>query len=317
MEQQGYAGGGAVDLSQMAQVGSEGDGAAPRQPGPPGQTGQPGLPPTATAVVDAPLTVQVTEANIDTEMALSATVPVILMLVSSKSLASKQALEVMSMLVREDPGVFQLATVDVEASPQLAAAFQATAVPATFAILAGRPVPLFEGVPTFVQAQSLLAEILEVAPQMGVTGRIRVAEEDLEVPMPEEHIPARQAEDEGDWAAAVKAWKKVLASNPADKEATLALARAKFEKRYEKEMAGIQEGTDSSLPQSPTARADQLFASGQEAAAFDVLLDALMSAGDKDDKEEFRKSLVGLFPIATDTVAVKAARGKLATHLMV
>lgn len=308
MEQQVYAGGGAVDLSQMAQVGPETDGAVPVQPGPP---------PTATSVVDAPLTVQVTEANIDAEMALSATVPVILMLVSSKSLASKQALEVMSSLVREDPGVFQLATVNVETSPQLAAAFQATAVPATFAILAGRPVPLFEGAPTPAQAQSLLAEILQVAPQMGVTGRIRVAEEDLEVPMPEEHVPARQAEEAGDWAAAVKAWKKVLASNPADKEATLALARAKFEKRYEKEMAGTDGDAKSGLPQSPTAQADQLFASGQEEAAFAVLLDALTSTEDRDAKEEFRKALVGLFPIAMDSAAVKAARGKLATHLMV
>lgn len=308
MEQQGYAGGGAVDLSQMAQVGPETDGGVPDPLG---------LPPSATAVVDAPLIVQVTEANIDAEMALSATVPIILTLVSSKSLASKQVLEVLSALVREEPGTFQLATVDVETSPQLAAAFQATAVPATFALLAGRPIPLFEGVPSPTQAQSLLAEILQVAPQMGVTGRIRVAEEDLETPMPAEHIPAREAEEAGDWAGAVKAWKKVLASNPADKEARLALARAKFEKRYEKEMAAGGADADSNLSQSPTAAADQLFASGDEAAAFDVLLEALTSADDKDAKEEFRKALVGLFPIAADTAAVKVARGKLATHLMV
>lgn len=304
MSEKGYGtSGGAVDLSQV--------GVPQAQPDPAAAT----LPPEqAGAFVDAPLVVEVTTENIEVEMALSATVPVILMLVSKNSIASKQALEVMSKLVRRDSGAFQLATVDVEANPQLAAAFQATAVPATFALVAGRPAPLFEGVPTEAQAESLLAEILQVAPQLGVTGRIRVSEADLETPTPKEHLPAREAEEVGDWDRAVKAWKKVLANNPSDREATTALARAQFEARYESELADAPKSEDAD---SPSVLADKFFAQGQEKQAFDILLDALVGTSDKDEKEALRKQLVGLFPIAVDGAAVKAARGRLATHLMV
>ena len=134
MSEKGYGtSGGAIDLSQMGAPQTQPDATAAAPP-----------PQQSVVLVDAPLVVEVTAENIDAEMALSAQVPVILMLLSQKSLASKQALEVMSRLARRDSGAFQLATVDVEASPQLAAAFQAEAVPATFALVAGRPAPLFE-----------------------------------------------------------------------------------------------------------------------------------------------------------------------------
>ncbi len=59
-------------------------------------------------------------------------------------------------------------------------------------------------------------------------------------------------------------------------------------------MAGANTAT------SPTVSADAKFASGDEKGAFDVLLDALMVASDDDDREKFRRALVGLFPIAAD-----------------
>ena len=262
--------------------------------------------------VPAPLVVDVTEATFEEQMALSQEVPVVLALYSPRSLASKQSLEILESLIRSADGSLQLGRVDVEASPQLAAAFQAQSVPATFAIIARRPIPLFEGVPTPAEAQRILTEVLQAAQQLGVTGRLEVSDEDTEIPTPEEHLPARAAEEEGDWDGAEKAWKKVLANNPADKEAKVALARARFERRYEKELAGGAEMTES-----PTTSADAHFAAGDEQGAFDVLLDALISAEDESDKEKYRRALIGLFPIASDTAAVKAARNRLATYLMV
>ena len=71
------------------------------------------------------------------------------------------------------------------------------------------------------------------------------------------------------------------------------------------------------MTESPTTSADAHFAAGGEQGAFNVLLDALISAEDESDKEKYRRALVDLFPIASDTAAVKAARNRLATHLMV
>lgn len=293
---------GGVDLSHM--VASE----APDVSGAAALQGAPGLEQT----ISAPVVVDVTETSFEEQMALSQEVPVILALYSPRSLASKQCLEVLESLVRSADGSMQLARVDVETSPQLAAAFQAQSVPATFAILARRPIPLFEGVPTVPDAQQVLAELLQAAQQLGVTGRLDVSETDKEKPTPQEHLPAREAEENGDWDQAVKAWKKVLANNPSDKEAKVALVRARFERRFEREqMAAANTAT------SPTVSADAKFASGDEKGAFDVLLDALMAASDDDDREKFRRALVGLFPIAADGAAVKDARRRLATYLMV
>lgn len=314
------SGQGAVDLSQMVS-------------GVPTSTSDPGgYPPEALAgtyagdpaelpasgsgpIVDAPLISDVTEANFDAHMALSQTIPVVLVLYSKNSLPSKQALSTLESVVRSSRGAFQLGKIDVEASPALAAAFQAPTLPAAFAIMARRPVPMFEGVPTEAQVTEILDELLQVAPQLGVTGRIRVSDEDLEQPIPEEHWVARAAEDEGDWSKAVKAWKKVLANNPSDQEAKTALARARFERRYEKELVAVEVGEGS--PDSPATLADNMFARGDEEGAFNVLLDSLVATYDPKEKEAYRKQLVGLFPIATDSAAVKSARTRLATHLMV
>lgn len=262
--------------------------------------------------VSAPLIVDVNEQTVQDTLALSRTVPVVIVFYTQQSLASKQALNTLEALARADAGAFQLAKVDVETSPSVAQAFQIQTVPTAFALVGGRPVPLFEGEPTETQAREVMGEILQVAPQMGVTGRIQVNEDDLERPTPPEHMPARTAEDEGDWDRAVKAWKKVLANNPADKEAKVALARARFERRLEREQE-----EDGGSPDTPAELADSMFARGDEEGAFNVLLDALVASFDPKEKEKLRKQLVGLFPIAADPAAVKSARSRLATHLMV
>ncbi len=295
---------GAVDLSPMAAEGAT-------QEGPPSLSGVPPMPAVddSSELIDAPLIVDVTEATFDQQMALSMAVPIVLVLYSPNSLASKQALGVMEGVARSSGGAFQLGRVNVDVNPALAAAFQAQAIPAGYAVLAQRPVPLFEGVPTPQQVGQVLGELLQVAPQMGVVGRINVGEADTEKPMPPEHEPAREAEMLGDWDAAIKAWKKVLASNPGDSEAKQALARAKFERRFENQEQDAAEAVD--------AQADALFAAGREEEAFTLLLDALISADTPEEQETLREQLVGLFQIAADSAAVKAARRRLATYLMV
>lgn len=263
--------------------------------------------------IDAPLITEVTTATFEEQMAISQTVPVVLVLYSPRSLASKQAVEVLEDVARADAGAFQLGKIDVETSPELAEAFKSSTIPAGFAVVARRPVPLFEGVPTPDQVNEILGELFQVAPQLGVTGRLNISEGDLERPIPPEHLAAREAEAVGDWSAAVKAWKKVLANHPADREAKTALARARFERRYEKESASVAE---AAAEVSVRVAADDRFAHGDEAGAFGLLLEAIKTTNDADDRDTLRKQLIGLFAIASDAAAVKSARADLSTFLL-
>lgn len=293
---------GAVDLSAMM------GGAASSPPAPaPGPMPQAAVPPAPGAQVDAPLIVDVTEANFEDEMALSMTVPVVLIVYSGKSLVSQQAVTALEDAAREFAGAFQLGKVDADTDAALAQAFQVQTLPTAMALVAKRPVPLFEGPASLEQIRPLIAELLGVVPQLGVTGRVNVDAELLEKPLPAAHEAPRAAEENEDWERAIGLWKKVLANNPADKEAKLALARAEFEAR-QMEQTG---------PENPFAEADQLFSRGDEAAAFALLLAAVENATDADAKEAARVRLVELFGLGADPAAVKAARTRLATMLMV
>lgn len=298
MEQSPIAGSqGAVDLGAMVSPTPPSSEAIPSSSG-----FAPGSP-----SVQAPLVVDVTEATFEDCMALSQTVPVVLVLFTASSLASKQAIKVVEDMARSRAGAFQVGRVDVEANPTLASALQAQSIPAGYALVARRPVPLFEGTPTEMQLGQTIDELLQVAPQLGVIGHIEVDSEELETPMPAEHEAPRAAEERGDWEGAVEAWRKVLASNPADSEAKVAMARAQFESRQE-----IAEPSSG-----PQAAADELFARGEEAQAFAVLLQAFEEQDNAEQKDAIRTRLVELFQIGSDPAAVKAARTRLATMLMI
>ncbi|WRS30165.1 tetratricopeptide repeat protein [Actinomycetaceae bacterium MB13-C1-2] len=305
---------GAVDLSSMGHQGSPEAASGPT--GSPVASGfaaassatAPPVDPTAPAIA-APLITEVTERSFEDVMALSQTVPVVLVLYTPGSLTSKQAITVMEDVARRSKGAFQLGKIDVEANPTLASAFQVQAVPAGVAVVARRPVPLFEGLPTPGQVEQILAELFQVAPQLGVVGRIEVRDEDLEKPMPPEHAAAREAEESGNWEEAIAAWKKVLANDPTDHEAKTALVRAQFEAR--------QDEDETSADDSVEHAADELFAKGAESEAFDLLLEMISKSTDAEERDQFRSRLVELFQIATDKDAVKTARGRLATILMV
>ncbi len=307
-EAQVPASSGAVDLSSVGP--HSGPPNTPQTPGvsSPSAPPTPPIDPMAPAIA-APLITDVTEQGFEDVMALSQTVPVVLVLYTPSSLTSKQAVTVMEDVARRSQGAFQLGKIDVEANPTLASAFQVKAVPAGVAVVARRPVPLFEGLPTQAQVEQILAELFQVAPQLGVVGHIEVHEEDLEKPMPPEHAAARDAEERGEWDSAIAAWKKVLASDPTDQEAKTALVRAQFEERQEKE--------DASADESIEHKADDLFSRGLEAEAFDLLLGTISESADSDTRDRLRARMVELFQIAADKDAVKKARGRLATILMV
>ena len=71
-------------------------------------------------------------------------------------------------------GRFLLATIDVDANPQLGQAFQIQSIPTVFAVLKGQPIPLFQGAQPEAQIRAVLTELLRVAAANGVTGTVDV-----------------------------------------------------------------------------------------------------------------------------------------------
>ncbi|MGO3795751.1 MAG: tetratricopeptide repeat protein [Pauljensenia sp.] len=260
-----------------------------------------------SAGLDVPLITEVTEATFESVMANSRTVPVVVVLWSSHSLASKGALSVMEDVAREAAGSFQLAEIDADASPAIAQAFQVQSLPAVVALVGGRPVPLFQGSPVKEQVAPVIEQLLQAASQMGVTGRVQVSAEETEAPTPPEHLPALAAEQSGDLVAAIAAWEKVVDRNPRDEVAKSELARVRVAQR----VAGEADSTD------PAARADALFGAGDQSGAFDLLLGIIADPADDDQREAARVRLLDLFRVAGGTEDVKSARRRLSTLLLV
>ena len=155
---------GAVDLSSLKQrPAPAGPAAPPSATGGAGQGSAPGAP---------ELKVNVTEANFQQLVELSAQVPVVFALWASYSPESAGMLDVLEQVVDSYGGRLVLGAADIEAFPQLAQAFQVQAVPTAVAVLKGQPVPLFQGGADEQQVRSLFDELLKVAAANGVTGSL-------------------------------------------------------------------------------------------------------------------------------------------------
>jgi len=184
---------GAVDLSSLKQrpAPPAGGGSQPLAPG----TGRDAGAPDGSAA--APLRVDVTEANFQELVDLSAQVPVVIALWAGYSPGSAQLVDVLEQIVESYEGRLVLGAADIEAFPQLAQAFQVQAVPTAVAVVKGQPVPLFQGGADEQQVRSLFDELLKVAAANGVTGRIGAggsgAAEPAAPPLPPLHQKAFDA----------------------------------------------------------------------------------------------------------------------------
>ncbi len=256
--------------------------------------------------IDAPLIVAVTEENFQDAMATSQTVPVVIAMWSGRSLESKPALATLEELAREYAGRFQLATVDIDAAPQIAQAFQIQGVPSVVALIGGRPLPLFQGSAAKDQLRPILDQVLEASAQMGVSGRIAVSAEQTAAPTPPEHEAPLAAEEAGDLEAAISGWERVIELNPRDSAAKAHLSRVRLKAR--------SVGADDS---DPAVRADLLFEQGDHAGAFDLLLGLIENAGEQEAKDAARLRLLDLFRVAGNTPEVMRARTRLATLVLV
>ena len=253
-----------------------------------------------------PLITSTDEENFQDVMSTSQAVPVIMVMWSPRSLESKPTLAMLEEIARENAGAFQLVEVDIDKAPAIAQAFQIQGVPTVVALVGGRPVPLFQGAAAKEQVLPIVTQVLEAAAQMGITARIAVAAEDTVAPTPPEHEAPLAAEDAGNLDEAIAGWEKVIELNPRDEAAKSHLSRVRFAAR-----AYGEQNTDD-----PAARADAMFAAGDAAGAFDVLLDLLAATKDDEERDALRLHLLDLFRVAGSSPEVSKARTRLAMLLM-
>jgi putative thioredoxin len=221
---------GAVDLSSLKQRPAAPPAGPPADP----SAAAPGAAPDAGG---QPLRVEVTEANFQQLVELSAQVPVVFGLWASYSPASEELLNVLEDIINSYGGRLVLGAADIDAFPQLAQAFQVQAVPTAVAVVKGQPVPLFQGGADEQQVRSLLDELLKVAAANGVTGSLggvgAAAAEAEPEPLPPLHQAAFDAIEAGDYAAAAASYRQALLEMPADAEAKAGLAQVELMERLQ------------------------------------------------------------------------------------
>ncbi len=287
----------------------------------------------ATAAGAAGIVFAASDATFESVLELSSRVPVV---VEFYAPGIEPAL---GRLVESYGGRLALATVDGQVNPQLAQAFQVREVPAVAAVIAGRPVNLFLGIPSDAEIRGVLDELLVLATQNGVTGRLDVAAPDaeeaggaggaepaespeppapVEEPLPPHHQEAYDAIASGDFATAVSEYRLAIAENPRDALAVAGLAQVLLLQRLDGVDASEVRAVATDKPADPAAQlavADLDVSGGHLEVAITRLLELFPSL-DATGKDTVRTRLLEYFEIAgPDDPRVLDGRRRLTTLL--
>lgn len=262
----------------------------------------------------------VSEAQLNDVVQQSLTVPVLLGVWTPESAESKTLMDTLGEIVNAADGRLLLATLDAQANPSVLQALGVQAVPMVMAIVKGQPVPLFQGVASKEQIMQVLAQVVAMAEQNGVNGKIPpvaaagdVGEDvDAEEEPPSKHAAAVDALAAGDVDTARQVFAEAVAADPSDDEARQGLAQVGLMERVQTmdadavRMAAAQNPAD---PAAVMAVADLDLVGGHVEDSFARLIDAIVVASG-DDKVVLRDRLLELFDVvgATDERVVKARR---------
>ena len=291
---------GAVDLSSLVR----------RQAASPSAAAAPALGSVPSLVIPA------SDATFTAVLDLSSRVPVIVEFYAP-------GLEpLLGSLIESFGGRLVLATVDGTVNPQLAQAFQVTEVPAVAAIVAGRPVQLFVGMPSIDEVRSVFEQVLTLAAEEGVTGTLSVdpsaaatsnaePEEEPLLPLHQEAFDAIAA---GDYPLAITKYQTAITQNPRDQLAVAGLAQVSLLQRLAGADATAIRAAAAAEPASVAAQlvvADLDVSGGHLDDAFDRLLELFVTL-DAEGKNLVRTRLLEYFEVAgAEEPRVMAARRRL------
>lgn len=270
------------------------------------------------ASVPSAIVREVDEASFGDIVELSRTVPVIV------EFYADGIAPVLGPVVASYGGRLVLATVDGNGSPQIAQAFQIQQVPAVVALVGGRPLPLFVGMPSEPEVRQVLDQVLELAAQNGIVGVIPadggepLESEVVEPPLPPLHQEAYDAISDGDYAAAASAYRTAIAQNPRDQLAVAGLAQVTLLQRLEGLVAADVRAAAAADPDDVDAQlavADLDLSGGHVDDAFARLL-RVFPSHNAEAKAAIRTRLLDYFEIVgTDDPRTIAARRALTTLL--
>jgi putative thioredoxin len=291
---------GAVDLSSLVRP------AAP----PPG---------AAAAAAAGGISRSASDATFSQVLDLSSIVPVIVEFVG------QDVEPALAPLIAQYGGRIAHVTVDGTVNPQLVQAFQVQQVPAVAAVVGGRPLQLFVGMPAESELRDVLEQVLQLAAQQGVTGVIPVGDavegepaEPVEEPLPPHHQEAYDAIAAGDFATAITEYETAIAQNPRDTLAVAGLAQVSLLARLDGLSADEVRAAAASKPEDVAAQlavADLDVSGGHLDDAFARLLD-LFPTLDAAGKNTVRTRVLEYFEIAgAEDPRVIAARRRLTALL--
>lgn len=261
----------------------------------------------------------ITEADMGAIVELSNTVPVIL------EIYGQGVTPQLGNLIESYGGRLVLATLDAAAAPQLIQALQITGIPTVFAIIQGRPAPLFQGHAPDDQLRQVFDQVLQLAAEQGVTGQIPAPDdseqgpsEPEQPPLSPEHQRAFDALSNNDLDGAEAAYQEALKKTPSDAEAKAGLANVFLMRRLAGVIPQAARDRAAAEPGNVDAQlsvADVDVSGGHLDDAFVRLL-GLYPTVNADDKEKIRQRLLELFDLAGPThPSVLSARQQLASLL--
>ncbi len=253
------------------------------------------------------LVIQVDANSIRDYLAISDSLPVLVLFVQENDPASQSILSTVKLLTEKTAGKILTLVVDAVKSPELAQAFDLKQIPTLLGMLKGQPAPLFVGDQPAEQVQLIIDRVLQVGKENGLTGTVKVAEPEPELSIT--HQQAFAAIEENNYPLARSLYEKALVENPNDQLAEAGLAQIKLLIRLEGKdlpslVSSLGKDTDTVLD-----RVDALVATGAASEGFEQLL-VLFESTAKDQREPIRLRFVELFLVVgnEDPAVIKARK---------
>ncbi len=276
------------------------------------------LPAAGTAVID------VTEAGFQADVLdRSFQVPVLLDLWADWCQPCKQLSPILEKLAAEANGAWVLAKIDVDANQRIAQALQVQSIPAVFAVIGGQLVPGFQGALPEAQIREFIDAVIAAGQEAGLPGASGQPTDEPAAaePPPEPEDPrftaAEDALEDGDYAVAIERYQAILAQEPANVDATLALGQVRLMQRLESvdPQAAAKADAAPDDVDLQLAAADLSLAANDVPGALDRLLQAVVRLSG-DDRDRVRQRLLDFFELlGPDDPRVPPARRQLTRAL--